>query len=263
MNPAVRKVAESELGGDERIRIIEPLDVLDFHNFLARSYMILTDSGGCLLYTSKLYKVCDGYRSNIGIKLKLYGSEILYFHFYHYGFAHISRSFIIFLFVGACSTSDTYKRNAENCGQKFFHREDVDKRQYQQYVTQYYYSTGQYPSTTADRLFYGERDITSAVARAAEDSIPKIYLSLIHICIGITDAAMSTARAASREDSGMHRIALPPNSTSANCTADASAIIRTNAGFFDIPERRFILSVRTQKLVNIPMNMIITKNTVR
>ncbi len=46
MNPAVRKVAESELGGDERIRIIEPLDVLDFHNFLARSYMILTDSGG-------------------------------------------------------------------------------------------------------------------------------------------------------------------------------------------------------------------------
>ena len=34
------------LGGDERIRIIEPLDVLDFHNFLARSYLILTDSGG-------------------------------------------------------------------------------------------------------------------------------------------------------------------------------------------------------------------------
>ena len=46
MNPAVRSVAEAELGGEERIRIIEPLDVLDFHNFLARSYMILTDSGG-------------------------------------------------------------------------------------------------------------------------------------------------------------------------------------------------------------------------
>ena len=46
MNPAVRSVAERELGGCERIRIIEPLDVLDFHNFLARSYMILTDSGG-------------------------------------------------------------------------------------------------------------------------------------------------------------------------------------------------------------------------
>ena len=46
MNPAVRSVAEKELGDCERIRIIEPLDVLDFHNFLARSYMILTDSGG-------------------------------------------------------------------------------------------------------------------------------------------------------------------------------------------------------------------------
>lgn len=45
-NPAVRKAANDELGGCDRIRIIEPLDVLDFHNFLARSYMILTDSGG-------------------------------------------------------------------------------------------------------------------------------------------------------------------------------------------------------------------------
>lgn len=46
MNPVVRKAAEEELGNDERIRIIEPLDVLDFHNFLSRSYLILTDSGG-------------------------------------------------------------------------------------------------------------------------------------------------------------------------------------------------------------------------
>lgn len=46
MNPVVRKAADEELGGCERIRIIEPLEVLDFHNFLARSYMILTDSGG-------------------------------------------------------------------------------------------------------------------------------------------------------------------------------------------------------------------------
>ncbi len=46
MNPVVRKAAEEELGDCDRIRIIEPLDVLDFHNFLARSYMILTDSGG-------------------------------------------------------------------------------------------------------------------------------------------------------------------------------------------------------------------------
>lgn len=46
MNPLVRKAAEDELGGCDRIHIIEPLDVLDFHNFLDRSYMILTDSGG-------------------------------------------------------------------------------------------------------------------------------------------------------------------------------------------------------------------------
>ena len=46
MNPVVRKAADEELGDDDRIRIIEPLDVLDFHNFMARSYLILTDSGG-------------------------------------------------------------------------------------------------------------------------------------------------------------------------------------------------------------------------
>lgn len=46
MNPVVRKAADEELGGCDRIHIIEPLEVLDFHNFLARSYMILTDSGG-------------------------------------------------------------------------------------------------------------------------------------------------------------------------------------------------------------------------
>lgn len=46
MNPAVRQAADEELGGCDRIHIIEPLEVLDFHNFLARSYLILTDSGG-------------------------------------------------------------------------------------------------------------------------------------------------------------------------------------------------------------------------
>ena len=46
MNPLVRQTAAEILGGEDRIRIIEPLEVLDFHNFLARSYMILTDSGG-------------------------------------------------------------------------------------------------------------------------------------------------------------------------------------------------------------------------
>lgn len=46
MNPVVRKAADKELGNSNRIHIIEPLDVLEFHNFLARSYMILTDSRG-------------------------------------------------------------------------------------------------------------------------------------------------------------------------------------------------------------------------
>ncbi len=46
MNPVVRECADKYLGDSDRIHIIEPLDVLDFHNFLARSYMILTDSGG-------------------------------------------------------------------------------------------------------------------------------------------------------------------------------------------------------------------------
>jgi len=46
MNPTVREIARQELGGCDRIRIIEPLEVLDFHNFLARSYLVLTDSGG-------------------------------------------------------------------------------------------------------------------------------------------------------------------------------------------------------------------------
>lgn len=45
-NPVVRKIAKEILSDMERIRIIEPLDVIDFHNFMARSYLILTDSGG-------------------------------------------------------------------------------------------------------------------------------------------------------------------------------------------------------------------------
>lgn len=46
MNPVVREIASEILGGCERIRIIPPLEVVEFHNFLERSYMILTDSGG-------------------------------------------------------------------------------------------------------------------------------------------------------------------------------------------------------------------------
>lgn len=46
MNPTVRKVAQEELGGCERIHIIEPLEVVDCHNFESRCYLCLTDSGG-------------------------------------------------------------------------------------------------------------------------------------------------------------------------------------------------------------------------
>lgn len=46
MNPAVRKTAKEVFGDDDRIRIIEPLDVVDFHNYMHQSYLILTDSGG-------------------------------------------------------------------------------------------------------------------------------------------------------------------------------------------------------------------------
>ena len=46
MNPLVREAANEIFGDCDRMRIIEPLEVLDFHNFLARSYLILTDSGG-------------------------------------------------------------------------------------------------------------------------------------------------------------------------------------------------------------------------
>lgn len=46
MNPVVRQIAEEELADCDKIRIIEPLDVLDFHNYLDKSFLILTDSGG-------------------------------------------------------------------------------------------------------------------------------------------------------------------------------------------------------------------------
>jgi UDP-N-acetylglucosamine 2-epimerase (non-hydrolysing) len=46
LNPAVREAADQELSGHERIHLIEPLDVIDFHNFASRATLILTDSGG-------------------------------------------------------------------------------------------------------------------------------------------------------------------------------------------------------------------------
>ena len=46
MNPIVRKAAQEELGDDDRVHIIDPIEVFDCHNFEARAYLILTDSGG-------------------------------------------------------------------------------------------------------------------------------------------------------------------------------------------------------------------------
>jgi len=46
LNPKVREVAHDVFDGQDRIKLIEPLDVFDFHNFMAKSYLVLTDSGG-------------------------------------------------------------------------------------------------------------------------------------------------------------------------------------------------------------------------
>lgn len=46
LNPLVQKAADEELGGCGRVRLVQPLEVVEFHNLLARSYLILTDSGG-------------------------------------------------------------------------------------------------------------------------------------------------------------------------------------------------------------------------
>lgn len=82
MNPVVRQAAEDELGDCDRIHIIEPLEVLDFHNFLANSFMILTDSGGIQEEAPSLGKpvlvMRDTTERPEGIKagtLKLVGTE--------------------------------------------------------------------------------------------------------------------------------------------------------------------------------------------
>ena len=46
LNPKVQMIAKEVLGNTDRIRLIKPLDVMDFHNFMKRSYIIMTDSGG-------------------------------------------------------------------------------------------------------------------------------------------------------------------------------------------------------------------------
>lgn len=90
MNPMVRSAAEEILGDCDRVHIIEPLEVLDFHNFLAHSYMILTDSGGIQEEAPSLGKpvlvMRDTTERPEGIKagtLKLVGTneEIIYNNF--------------------------------------------------------------------------------------------------------------------------------------------------------------------------------------
>ena len=90
MNPVVRETAREILGDDERIHIIEPMDVLDFHNFLSRSYLILTDSGGIQEEAPSLGKpvlvMRDTTERPEGIKagtLKLVGTdeEVIYQNF--------------------------------------------------------------------------------------------------------------------------------------------------------------------------------------
>lgn len=56
MNPTVRGIAQKILGNHERIELIEPLDVLDFHNFAKQAYLILTDSGGIQEEAPSLHK---------------------------------------------------------------------------------------------------------------------------------------------------------------------------------------------------------------
>lgn len=90
MNPVVHQAAKEELGDCDRVHIIEPLEVLDFHNFLAKSYLILTDSGGIQEEAPSLGKpvlvMRDTTERPEGVKagtLKLVGTdeEVIYTHF--------------------------------------------------------------------------------------------------------------------------------------------------------------------------------------
>lgn len=82
MNPSVRKAAEEELGDCSKIHIIEPLDVLDCHNFEARCFLCLTDSGGiqeeCPSYGKPVLVMRDTTERPEGIvagTLKLVGTD--------------------------------------------------------------------------------------------------------------------------------------------------------------------------------------------
>lgn len=90
MNPAVRRAAAEELGNCGRIHLIEPLDVLDCHNFEAKCYLCLTDSGGiqeeCPSYGRPVLVMRDTTERPEGIQagtLRLVGTdeETIYYHF--------------------------------------------------------------------------------------------------------------------------------------------------------------------------------------
>ena len=83
LSPRVQKVANEVLGGDPRIHLIEPLDVVDFHNLAKRSYFIMTDSGGVQEEAPSLGKpvlvLRDTTERPEGVKagtLKLVGTEV-------------------------------------------------------------------------------------------------------------------------------------------------------------------------------------------
>lgn len=82
MNPTVRQAAEEELGGCDRIHLIEPIEVFDCHNFEARCYLCLTDSGGiqeeCPSYGKPVLVMRDTTERPEGVKagtLRLVGTE--------------------------------------------------------------------------------------------------------------------------------------------------------------------------------------------
>lgn len=82
MNPVVRQAAEEELGGCDRIHIIEPIEVFDCHNFESRCYLCLTDSGGiqeeCPSYGKPVLVMRDTTERPEGVEagtLKLVGTE--------------------------------------------------------------------------------------------------------------------------------------------------------------------------------------------
>ena len=90
MNPVVRHAAESELGSCDRIHIIEPLDVFDCHNFEARCFLCLTDSGGiqeeCTSYGKPVLVMRETTERPEGVEagtLRLVGTdeEIIYNNF--------------------------------------------------------------------------------------------------------------------------------------------------------------------------------------